>query len=1141
SPQIESFSIKGPDGTLYQFSEKEMSTHDGSNGGQTDPTTGEQDIWTACTAWYVSSISSRSRHETATFTYQDGYNWKRITSSVSQTRTIISGLDPKDLLNTNIKRVVETHRTKHLSAITLNSETVSFSYERIKDRVTLHQGTEEYNYPAMLRAVVVKNHLSQTVRSFVLQTQIASNDGRVILSGIDRKDSSGKVDDYWTFEYYTENAPVSHFSQDWYGYYNASSFRSGVGICPFSYTPGQNTQVYGGADPSKAVYMSLKKLSHNGECSVIQYEGSKYQSGSTTYNIGLRVKTIAFSDEDIDANILSTERKRIFTYEDAKLSGPAVPTRNMYTSVKSPFSAADMSSGSGSALSGGSTTWSFTLHETPVGFGPSIRDTRVYYAQVNESFSQGMTLNNPDYCKTVRYYDTSLVGQEEREVFGSFPESVKTNYQNHPPYNQTMDPYVGIRTYYTESGPSRGVVLLKQEEYASDGEGGYDLLSCESYEYSTPVGHSYLLAYSAEQVWQPMGYGNIQYENIYHYPIYVDSYSGRVPLKKTTIRYHQNRLDSSTVVYTYKGRDNALTKPYRLSSWSLTEGRMTHKLQWKYADELNDSSLVDVHSISNALQILYYVTQDNGPVIVKPDLGGGLYSGSYVIRPPMFEDETVLCKKEEIVFESLLPVSHKEYAKGVLSWEEEVVARDCLWNISEIRQRDKAQSALVWGYGGRYPIALIENSTIAQVREKLADMNLSVDEITQSVLPSEAALAGLDSLRSLLPEALVRTFEYIPGVGLSRIRDENGVTLYYEYDASGRVVSVKDAEGNVRESYEYDLLARSEQGNRLSIRKKTYSSEFGDSYMEDVSWWSALGLKLQDISIGASTSGRDLVRAYESDFLMHDDAKVWLPYPVEESLGEYQTDAPSLSALYHEDQRAYYAKSYERSRRDRDLSAALPGYAGEWEKSRTETIALAFPNYLWEGEKVVDRGEYSAREVVKESLRDEDGRERHSFRDHLGRTLATSVGSDEPTYYIYDIYGQLRAVKGSRIALSDTLNMWRYDYDSRGRLSARGLPGCAKEFYSYDDKDRLISTTYVDHIREYEYDELGRRLKVYEKTAAEQEERTLVEEYAYRASLVEWARLGEYDGEGEISGYSLVSYLYDERSRPIRSITSYSD
>ena len=50
-----------------------------------------------------------------------------------------------------------------------------------------------------------------------------------------------------------------------------------------------------------------------------------------------------------------------------------------------------------------------------------------------------------------------------------------------------------------------------------------------------------------------------------------------------------------------------------------------------------------------------------------------------------------------------------------------------------------------------------------------------------------------------------------------------------------------------------------------------------------------------------------------------------------------------------------------------------------------------------------------------------------------------------------------------------------------------------------------------------------------------------MEEYEYRGSLVEWARYGEYDGEGEISGYSLVSYLYDERSRPVRSITSYSD
>lgn len=102
-------------------------------------------------------------------------------------------------------------------------------------------------------------------------------------------------------------------------------------------------------------------------------------------------------------------------------------------------------------------------------------------------------------------------------------------------------------------------------------------------------------------------------------------------------------------------------------------------------------------------------------------------------------------------------------------------------------------------------------------------------------------------------------------------------------------------------------------------------------------------------------------------------------------------------------------------------------------------------------------GECASDQVVVEKTVDADGRLKSVFKDNLGRILGTSNGDDEPKYHVYDRFDRLCAVVGSGIELSDTLNMWRYDYDSLGRLASRGIPSSVREYYEYDSEDRLVS------------------------------------------------------------------------------------
>ena len=83
----------------------------------------------------------------------------------------------------------------------------------------------------------------------------------------------------------------------------------------------------------------------------------------------------------------------------------------------------------------------------------------------------------------------------------------------------------------------------------------------------------------------------------------------------------------------------------------------------------------------------------------------------------------------------------------------------------------------------------------------------------------------------------------------------------------------------------------------------------------------------------------------------------------------------------------------------------------------------------------------------------------------------------------------------SGIAITDTLNMWRYDYDSLGRMSSKGIPGSVREYYSYDDEDRVIAILRDGVLKEMEYDTFGRVLKVWQTRPGAQ--RTILEQHTY--------------------------------------------
>ena len=109
----------------------------------------------------------------------------------------------------------------------------------------------------------------------------------------------------------------------------------------------------------------------------------------------------------------------------------------------------------------------------------------------------------------------------------------------------------------------------------------------------------------------------------------------------------------------------------------------------------------------------------------------------------------------------------------------------------------------IWGYRGRYPVAVIRDTDYEQVSSTLGG-NARFNQIADKQEPSDADWLYMESLRTLLPKAHVSLFCYDSFSGCIRWESNSrGIKAYYDYDGKGRLTRVyykeKDAQGVERE------------------------------------------------------------------------------------------------------------------------------------------------------------------------------------------------------------------------------------------------------------------------------------------------------------------------------------------------------
>jgi YD repeat-containing protein len=267
--------------------------------------------------------------------------------------------------------------------------------------------------------------------------------------------------------------------------------------------------------------------------------------------------------------------------------------------------------------------------------------------------------------------------------------------------------------------------------------------------------------------------------SLYFYPVTV----GNVNLVSKTDQYIDGLKKLETIVeYTYNSR-NQLQKEKITDS----KGNEIWKETFYVADRQLDGP--EVVEMQNRNMLDYPVEQLNKNITLNQEISKTktnyqYWNGTAIILPGTQQSSIAGNSLETVV-------TYNSY--------------DNKGNILQFTSKDGVSTCFVWAYKQTYPVAKVVGATYAQVLAALgqSDQNLAyLQTMSESELETELnTLRG--NLHISLPTAQVSTYLFIPLVGMKQATDPNGRKTYYEYDATNRLIAIKDQNGVVVKTFEY--------------------------------------------------------------------------------------------------------------------------------------------------------------------------------------------------------------------------------------------------------------------------------------------------------------------------------------------------
>ena len=210
---------------------------------------------------------------------------------------------------------------------------------------------------------------------------------------------------------------------------------------------------------------------------------------------------------------------------------------------------------------------------------------------------------------------------------------------------------------------------------------------------------------------------------------------------------------------------------------------------YAYNSEGSIRSLTTTNSKGESLITKYYYPND---YLTDPSADSYLTTVHNTGTPVITENykASVLLSKQKTIYGSFPGVTTKlpqyTYIQIGNNPEEKrmtINSYDEKGNITQYTEENNIPISFVWNADKTLPIAKIENATYASLLALPGGLNAD--------------------FRASLPNARVTTFTYKPLIGVATITDVNNRTMYYEYDAYGRLMWIKDKDGRVVRTMDY--------------------------------------------------------------------------------------------------------------------------------------------------------------------------------------------------------------------------------------------------------------------------------------------------------------------------------------------------
>ena len=333
-------------------------------------------------------------------------------------------------------------------------------------------------------------------------------------------------------------------------------------------------------------------------------------------------------------------------------------------------------------------------------------------------------------------------------------------------------------------------------------------------------------------------------------------------------------------------------------------------------------------------------------------------------------------------------------------------------------------------------------------------------------------------------------------------------TVFSFKPSTGSATSAKD------NNYILSVMPLDETG-KINVTSNGISVDRDIRTNTAIQYYDALGRPNELIAVGVTPSKKDLVSTTTYNGL-HRAIEQYLPTPMD-TKGAF-TDiatAQQEAKSYFGDNRPFSESLYENSALERVIGQKRPGTSYESHPSSCSYSTNTETNiriYIVNGDKLKAEGNYAAHTLYKTTTADEDGKgEVITFTDKLGRKIMEER-SGSRTYFVYDDLNRLRFVipnlQSGRLTSGEfdlgnsTLKStaYCYQYDARGNMIYKRLPGCEPQYMVYDVMGQLVLKQDGNQRKNSKwtlcsYDSIGRSIYTKE-TKLQLDWRTLMDKYA---------------------------------------------